>query len=152
MPWLIGLDGYAVINGGGGLIRSASAGVALARGIELERVRRVIRMLRLLRMVKIYKHMHIFTKGVVAQNSSKLMKRVNKYVVSSTSGSAKGEAILVEEDYDNDYDEHSSESHVGAAMSDLTNKRYVLLCLSCVLPLYFYLSRPSHLFLTESWV
>ncbi len=73
--------------------RSASTGGAARSGAKAGRVVRLVRMVRLIRMVKLYKY------AVLA------------YVYIS------GRTDLVLEDED------KSESRVGAAMSDLTNRR-----------------------------
>jgi hypothetical protein len=75
--------------------KSASTGGAAKSGARAGRVVRLVRMVRLIRMVKLYKY------AVLAY----------KFVTGNT------DAVAFDDD-------DKQESRVGAAMSDLTNRRY----------------------------
>lgn len=104
MPWLIGQEGYETINGSS--VQSARAGKASKTGARAARVVRVVRMVRLVRMAKLYKY------------ATAAADRESKAKLKSQNGVAQA-----------DDDEMPPESKVGAAMSDLTNRRVIVLIL-----------------------
>lgn len=96
---------YDTIQGDSGE-HSTKLGSASKTGARAGRVVRLVRMARLVRMIKLYKY-------AVAAAEKKKQIQLRK---------EKGEVVEEEEDTD-EFGRPLTESRVGAAMSDLTNRR-----------------------------
>jgi hypothetical protein len=102
IDWILGGAANAVTGGG---IQSSQAGSASKSGARAGRVVRLVRMVRLVRLVKLFKYASIATASS-HQDKNEMLKGV------STADS------LTEK-----LGELPKESHVGAAMSEITNRR-----------------------------
>lgn len=119
MPWIITEKGYEVINGGG--VVSAQPGTSSLSALRAARVVRVVRMVRLVRMGKLYKYLL----AIFVEDKNQALKRKS---AAARSGSQHQSVAQ-----DDDDDEDLAQSRVGAAMSDLTNRRVIVLILTMLI-------------------
>eukprot|EP01031_Cornospumella_fuschlensis_P027048 gene27048-32682_t len=107
MEWMLGTDSYNDISGAG--ILSAKAGNASSSGAQASRIVRLIRMVRLVRMMKLYRYVTLYLDKRKRQAAKDPTKEENKEKEAE--------------------EEAPAESKVGAAMSDLTSRRVLILIL-----------------------